>query len=462
MRIQKLNFVFPDKLFVEELKNLIDRPEKIQLFLGNRGSGKTVFLEQRAIIFALTKKYFRLVYCKKIARNIRDSIFQGFVDVISDWDLNNYFTIKSSEMDIICNLNGNKLLSFGLDDPAKLKAIKDPSHIFWDEMTEGTFQDYAALIGLLRTTKTKKTQFWGTFNPEYGFWGKEYFFLNQDDIIPIGENPARTNDTLLFKATFQKNPFIDVEKYTEQLLELAQKDDNKLIVWIEGNWGHATTGNEYFTMYNKSQHVGSVSFMPGRATHITFDFNGVPYMTGLCAHVIITDTEFQIRFFKEYCLRTPFNTTSDVCRAYIEDYGDQTTDIFYYGDASGKSKYVGLGNRSAFDDVRAGLMVYLSDASGRVLKRNPSVMKRRDFMNNIFAGKVYFNGLKVSILIDNSMKETIRDMQSLKLGADGKLKNVVKDKDTGISYQDLGHTSDAMEYFVIKILWDEFNKSIPK
>ena len=107
-------------------------------------------------------------------------------------------------------------------------------------------------------------------------------------------------------------------------------------------------------------------------------------------------------------------------------------------------------------------MVYLSDASGRVLKRNPSVMKRRDFMNNIFAGKVYFNGLKVSILIDNSMKETIRDMQRLKLGADGKLKNVVKDKDTGISYQDLGHTSDAMEYFVIKILWDEFNKSIPK
>ena len=56
------------------------------------------------------------------------------------------------------------------------------------------------------------------------------------------------------------------------------------------------------------------------------------------------------------------------------------------------------------------------------------------------------------------MKHTIKDLQSVKLGVDVKLKKIVKDPETGISYQELGHTSDALEYFIVKLLWEEFNK----
>lgn len=456
---KQVNFTFAEELFNPEFLPFFETEEQIQLFTGNRGSGKTTFLHEKAIIYCLTKKYFRLVYCRKVARNIRDSLFQGFKDVINDWGLNQYFQIKDTEMDIICRLNGNMLLSFGLDVPDKLKGIKDPSHILWDEMTEGSFQDYAALIGLLRTKKVKNTQFWGAFNPEYGFWGRDYFIADSDnDEIPLGIVPAKTSNTLIFKATFKTNPFIDAIEYEAKLMELASGDQNKLTVWIDGNWGESVTGNEYYTGFNKAVHVSPVAFIPGKPLHLTYDFNVLPYMTQLCAQINVTEQEFQIRIFKEYCLSSPLNSTESVGKAFLQDFEDNIVDLFYYGDASGNNRIAGKGNETAFDDVKKVFYKFLSEASKRVLKKNPSVLKRRDFINDILNFKIKYNGLMVTLMIDQNCRETIKDMSKLKLGVDGKLKKRVKDKDTGLTWEELGHCSDALEYLVIKILWDIFSQ----
>lgn len=457
---RKLTFKFPEELFNLSFLPYLECLARIQLFTGNRGSGKTTFLQQKAIIFALTKKYFRLIYTRKVSENIRDSLFQGFKDIINDWGLQQYFKIKESEMDIICIPTGNMLLSFGLDKPEKLKGIKDPTHILCDEMTEITFQDYSALIALLRTSKTSITQFWGTFNPEYGFWGREYFFLNhEDDEIPVGEVPAQSEDVSIFKATFKNNPFIDWVAYEKILLELARGDENKLTVWVEGNWGQSVTGNEYFTEYKKSVHVSLVPFLQGKAVHNTFDFNTVPYMTMLAMQVNITESNFEIRVFREYCLKSPLNSTRAVCSKFLEEFGSKISDLLYYGDASGENNIAGKGNSTAFDDVRESFLAYISDASNRVLKRNPPILKRRDFMNDLLAGKLTYDGIPIVLIIDESCKELCKDLLKLKMGADGKkLKKKVKDKVTEITYEELGHTSDALEYMIIQLLWDLFMK----
>lgn len=453
-----ITFNFEPELFNPVFLPYIDAPQKIQLFCGNRGSGKSTFNYERALIFALTKKYFRLIYCRKIANTIRKSIFQGFKDLIYKWGVQPYFQIKESEMDIICKLNGNMLISFGLDNPEKLKGINDPSHILFDEMTEGTFDDYAQLTALLRTTKVNKTQLWGMFNPEYDFWGREYFFADsENDEIPQGEVEAKTADTLIFKASFKDNPFINVEEYEAKLMELARGDANYETVWIAGNWGSSITGNEYFTEFNKAIHVTKVPFLPGKPVHVSFDFNTVPYMTELCHQINITQNEFQIRLFKEYCLASPLNSTEAVGKAFLSDFGDRITDLLYYGDASGNNHIAGKGNITAFDDVKKVFRNFLTSASNRVLKRNPSVLKRRDFMNDILAGKIEYNGLRVVLMVDENCKETIKDLQKLKLGIDGKLKKRVTDKATGLSWEELGHTSDSLEYFIIRLLWDIFS-----
>lgn len=455
---QTLTFNFSPELFNPELLPFLEAEESTQLFTGNRGSGKSVFLYQKAVIYALTKRYFRLVYSRKIADTIRGSTFQGLKDVIQEWGLEAYFHIKESDMRISCRLNGNMMIPYGLDKPQKLKGVKDATHVLWDEMTEGTQEDFAHLKGILRTTKVKQTQFWGAFNPEYGFWGRDYFFKdNENDIIPSGHVEAKTRSTLIYKADFRKNPFINAIAYENELRDLANGDENYLTVWIDGNWGDSTTGNEYYGSFKKLKHVANVPFIPSKAIHGSFDFNVLPYMTQICSQVVLTDTEFQIRIFQEYCLKDPFNSTEEVCKALLRDYESRITDYFYYGDASGNNKIAGKGNQTAFDDVQKVMGPYLNVNSKRVIKKNPSVMKRRDFMNRLLAGKIFVNGLQVVLLIDESCKELIKDMVKLKVGTEGKLKKRVKDpKNKDISYEELGHTSDALEYLIVKILEAEF------
>lgn len=463
MSTHTLTFEFEQDMFVPCFLPLLEAEEATQLLTGNRGSGKSVFLYQKAIIFALTKKYFRLVYARKIADTIRSSTFQGLKDIIVEWGLEKYFIIRESDMKIICRHNGNMLIAYGLDKPEKLKGIKDASHVLWDEMTEGTFKDYAHLKGILRTTKVKQTQFWGSFNPEYDFWGREYFFENHEsDEIPIGMVPTKRKNTLIFKASFKNNPFIDAKAYEAELRDLADGDENYLTVWIEGNWGQSITGKEFFTNFKKSIHVKQVPFIPGKPTHNTFDFNVVPYMTQLCIQVNLTDTEFQIRVFKEYCLEDPFNSTVAVCKRFIEDYGSQIEELFYYGDASGESKIAGKGNVVAFDDVRSMYRPYLHSASKRVLRKNPRIMKRRDFMNRLLSRKIIVDGLVAVLMIDEDCRKMIDDMQKLKVGVDGKLKKKVKDpKNKDITYELYGHTSDALEYMICKLLEFEFKNDSP-
>lgn len=432
-------------------------PQRIQLFTGNRGSGKSVFCCQRAIIFALNKDYFRLVYCRKVADTIRKSIFQCFKDVINDWGLQQDFTIKETSMEITCK-NGNMLIAYGLDNPEKLKGIKDPTHILWDEMTEGNFADYSSLIALLRTQKAP-TQFWGLFNPEHGFWGRDVFFADaHNPDIPLGIVPAATPDTLIVKASFTTNPFINAPQYEATLRQLARGNDNYLTVWLHGNWGVAQTGNEYITTFNKALHVQPVAFLRSTPVHLSYDFNALPYITQLCAQVLVGDGAMQIRVFKEYCLPSPNNYTVAAAKAFLQDYKGSMPDLFYYGDASGSNRIAGKGNATAYDDVVRTLGRHLNQASRRVLRSNPPVLKRRDFMNSLFAGDVTFNGMPVSIVIDEHCTELIKDLKHLKLGIDGKLKTRIKNRATGLSWEEYGHCTDALEYLVIKLLWEAFKK----
>lgn len=455
---KKLRLALPETEFHPGFLPYLDAPQKVQLYIGNRGSGKTKFFYQRAIINCLKPDYFRLIYCKKHSNSIRDSMFQGIKDQLKQWELTPYFQIKESEMDFICLLSGNMMLSFGLDDPEKLKGIEEATHVFWDEMMRGDFQDYASLVALLRTKKAT-TQFWGTFNPEYGFWGREYFFLDHEsDEIPMGEVPSNLSDTLILKETFKRNPFIDPVKYENDLLELARGDQNKAIVWIDGNWGVSQTGGEFYPPFNKAVHVSKVPFLKGKAIHLAYDINAVPYVSELCSQIDITETKFQIRIFKEYCLPSPLNSVESAANAFLAEYGNEIIDLFIYGDASGNSKIAGKGNVTAYDDVRKVFRKYLSHASNRTMKTNPPVLKARDFMNNLLLGRLRYNGLIVELIIDESCKELIKDMMQVKLGVDGKVKKRITDRITGVAYEEFGHTSDALCYYCVRLLHDLFKK----
>lgn len=205
----------------------------------------------------------------------------------------------------------------------------------------------------------------------------------------------------------------------------------------------------YYPYFESVKHVTRVDRIPGRPDHLAYDFNLVPYMTLVCSQIAETDTEVQIRIYKEYCLKPPGNTTEDVTRAYEFEHTGEIADVFYYGDAMGTRGVEGFGDRfTRFDDVRKVLRKYIGQMSDRTVRHNPGLIKRRTLVNKILAGKFFIGNKKVVLLIDHTCEETIRDFRYLKIGLDGKLKEKVTDKETGRTYEKLGHTSDAIEYLL--------------
>lgn len=245
--------------------------------------------------------------------------------------------------------------------------------------------------------------------------------------------------------------------------------ENEQLKFIYG-YPFSKTGGEYFPYFQRLAHVAPTPYIDGEPAHLTWDFNVMPYMTCVCAQVVFVDkfldkttgikhlayiagTELlsvmQIRFYKEYCLASPNNTTIDVCRTFKNDNINHiNAGIFYYGDASGRNRIEGLGSLTNFKMIERELAMYIHNSSNRVRLSNVNVLQRRDLMNRIFEGKYP----AVEIVFDVNMVETIRDFEYLKLGENGKLKERVRDAQTGATYEKIGHTSDAVEYMVTELL----------
>lgn len=245
-------------------------------------------------------------------------------------------------------------------------------------------------------------------------------------------------------------------------IRLSNLSENEGLKYIFG-YPFARTGDSYFRNFSKSEHVMPVVYNPALDIHLTYDFNVKPYMTQLCAQVEAVEVlqEFQIRVFKEYCLPSPQNSTEAVCKRFLEDFEQYDPHIYFYGDASGDYRQAGSGDHTQFDTVREVLSYYISRSSDRVPRKNKSVFNRRDFVDKILERKltIPYNGMEytVVLIIDENCKETISDMQWLKEGLDGKLKEQVKDKETNVKYEKLGHTSDALEYLVCELLDDYYS-----
>jgi hypothetical protein len=257
---------------------------------------------------------------------------------------------------------------------------------------------------------------------------------------------------------------------------LAVLSENEALKLVYG-YPFSKTGGEYFPKFERRRHVKSVQPLATGVKHLTFDFNVLPYMTLLCAQItyvmrymdamgvkheqagdnLLPLEVLCIEFYEEYCLTTPYNTSEAVCRAFVDDHvGQANLDIFYYGDASGGSRIAGLGELTNYKIIEKELERYIMEGSKRVKGSNIGVLQRRDLMNRLFEGK-YPN---VEIYFDEGMKETIRDFEFLKLGANGKLKEKATDPQTGAVYEKLGHTSDAAEYMVCEILKHFINENI--
>ena len=436
---------------------LIENDDRYLICWGGRGSSKSIFAAKKLIYRCLSEPYFRYILYRKTYNTIKDSQYQTIKDIITDWGLESLFTFTESPLMIRCK-NGNKFICRGGDDAQKLKSVKDPTGVWYEEEIpdEG---DFITITTSIRTTKAKYLQEIFTINPEvegdytdHWFW-KQYFkdkpygSFRDKASIDIGGGKVFDMTYTSHHSTYLDNKWIP-DSFIAKLLSLRQTNPYYYTIYALGEWGNKTTGGNFWKFFNRTDHVKPVAYDENKALHLSFDFNVNPYMT----LVVFQITGKKVELIDEICMPSPKNTTMGVCREFAAKYHTHQAGIFIYGDPSGKKEDTrSEKGHNDFKIIQTELIKFRPQL--RLLTSAPPVAMSAQWINAIFL----HNEGGISITISDKCYKSIDDFQYVKEAADGTMhKAKVKDADTGVTYEKYGHISDASRYALVTAFATEF------
>lgn len=129
------------------------KPFRWQLW-GGRGSGKSHHAMDYAHYLASTLKYCRILFLRFIKDDIRDSLWQGFNDILNDKGHESQYDLRDHHMRATHKSTGNEIVSKGVKasktQTAKLKSIAGFTHVFIEEADEIPKEDKRKLIDSVR------------------------------------------------------------------------------------------------------------------------------------------------------------------------------------------------------------------------------------------------------------------------------------------------------------------------
>lgn len=180
---------------------------------------------------------------------------------------------------------------------------------------------------------------------------------------------------------------------------------------------------------------------------VSWDFNVYPYVTALIGQM---PNSKELHIIDEICSEYPRNNTPDTCDTVIRKYHNHQAGVWIFGDPSGQNEDTRSKNK--MNDYKIILPKFKRAGMGgvafKVSKKAPYVIPRINFINGIFEISMY----GITIKIHPRCKNLIADLMYLKEDTDGKkLKEKVKDEQTGKSYEKYGHTSDSLDYMVCRV-----------
>lgn len=185
MATKIINFEFNPEVFNDVYMHTYSKISRYLIYFGSAGSGKSVFACQKILLRMLQEEDHRFLFLRKVAKTIRNSQFQLTKDIISKWNVAKYFDINKTDMAITCNLNGNQILTAGLDDPEKIKSIQGITGIWIEEATELTLEDLTQVDLRLRGYTKNYKQIMLSYNPINIFHWLNDRFHKKKTMIPI-------------------------------------------------------------------------------------------------------------------------------------------------------------------------------------------------------------------------------------------------------------------------------------
>lgn len=229
--MSEITIEFDKKDFNDIYLPYLENTDRFLVFYGGRGSGKSVFIAQRYLYKCIHQPYFRLLFCRKVARTVRNSQFQLFKDLITRAGLTELFIIRDGNMEIEC-VNGNKMIAGGMDDSEKIKSIQELTDVWCEEATEFSNADIINLNLVLRTKKAPN-QIVLSFNPiTKANWIYESMFVKNEF------------EPTILKTTYLDNRFLP-KGYTAEMERLRDINENIYLYSALGEWGGMMEGLIY-------------------------------------------------------------------------------------------------------------------------------------------------------------------------------------------------------------------------
>ena len=257
----QVNIKISKSVFNEVYLPYLDNTDRYLVFYGGGSSGKSYFIAQRYIYKLIHQTRCNLLVVRQTGDTNRKSTFPLLKQVISNWNLAQYFKINESDMRIVCKLTGNEVAFAGLDDVEKIKSITfangELTDIWVEEATECQEADINQLKVRLRGGKSKK-QMVLSFNPiNIQHWIKRHF---------IDSKLA----TVCF-STYKDNKFLsdDDRKALEDLKDI---DEYTYSVYCLGNWG--ILGKTVFNARAIQNRLNSLT-KPLKTGYFIYDYDGL-------------------------------------------------------------------------------------------------------------------------------------------------------------------------------------------
>ena len=246
---------------------------RTQIFYGGSGSGKSVFLAQRAVIDLMNGGRNYLV-CRQVGRTIRRSVFNEIEKVITRWKVGHLFTANKSEMIITCQ-NGYQILFAGLDDTEKIKSITPARGVITDIWIEEATETEPNSLKQLRKRQrggredTPK-RFVMSFNPIL-----KTHHIYQDYFAPLGwaddQDEYTSDDLTILKTWYVHNDFLT----QDDIADLEQEKDGYYYqVYTLGNWG--VLGDVIFTNWEVKDLSGKQEDFVNHRHGLDFGFSSDP------------------------------------------------------------------------------------------------------------------------------------------------------------------------------------------
>ncbi|WP_290776378.1 PBSX family phage terminase large subunit [Anaerofustis sp.] len=257
---ETFNIEISKKVFNEVYIPYLDNDDRLLIFYGGAGSGKSVFVAQRYIYKILNNNLCNILVVRKTGNTNRTSTFALFKQIINKWNMRDIFDINKSDFTITCNINRNQIIFKGLDDVEKIKSTTFESgeltDVWIEEASEAEESDYKQLNVRLRGGKSKK-QIVMSLNPiDVNHWIKT-------SLIDKGK-------ATYLHTTYKDNQFID-EQYKKELESYKDTDVYYYNVYCLGMWG--VLGNSIFdTKVIYSQLRKNIK--PKKRGYFTYDYDG--------------------------------------------------------------------------------------------------------------------------------------------------------------------------------------------